>query len=189
MSSGRWPGVAGPRDLVLGRGVGGSIQPSGMGRACDTECAGQGDEMGCTGTPGSGCLDVEGLCGCKDRRGGISQTVGPQQDVWVPVLTVLWVRERQQVGSLPNLLLGVWDACLSPMSLTLHGQRGGVLDKATHCGPWGRGCHGLHPSSEGLTAPKQCSHAVDFPAASPFSGTQHPKLAWQGRLPEVSQAR
>lgn len=61
----------------------------------------------------------------------------PQQDVWVPVLTELWARERQQVGSLPNLLLGVWDACLSPMSLTLHGQRGGVLDKATHCGPWG----------------------------------------------------
>lgn len=37
---------------------------------------------------------------------GISQTVGPQQDLWVPVLTVLWERERQHVGSLPNLLLG-----------------------------------------------------------------------------------
>lgn len=77
---------------------------------------------GCAGIPDSGCLDVEGLCGCKDRGVDISQTVGPQQDVWVPVLTVLWEMERQHVGSLPNLLLGVWDVCLSPMGLTLQGQ-------------------------------------------------------------------
>lgn len=106
---------------------------------------------------------------------GISKTVGLQLDVSLPILTVLWEMERQHVRSLPNLLLGVWDVCLSPTILILHGQWGGGLDKATH---WLRGCHGLNPSFEGLTAPMQCYHVVDFLALSPFMGTQHPKLAW-----------
>lgn len=62
MSSGRWPGGKawcwGPGDLMLGRRVGGSVQSSGMGRACDAECAGREMGWGCAGIPDSGCLDM-----------------------------------------------------------------------------------------------------------------------------------
>lgn len=178
----------------MGWGGGGSAPVPGTGECVwRSECAGQGCGMGVLWvSPPRNAWMWMGPCGGEHRRRGLAQTAGPRRGHAFAHLDC--VRRDQTPGMSGQCLPCSWVCAgcvyVSPMSLTLDGQWGGVLDKVHAGGSGARGCSGPRSSFEGPTASMQFPHIVDFTVLGPFMGSTVPlRVARWGRLPEMSQAR